>query len=127
MSSPTGNLSLTIDNVEQRAGNFYAAFYNRKNGFLEDKQHIRVEVLRQQNGRNQQFKISNLPTGELAIAVFQDLNGNSRLDKNLAGIPTEPYGFSQNVRPRFRAPRWEECFFSLQLGENEHKILVEKW
>jgi len=39
-------------------------------------------------------EISNLESGEYAIAVIQDLNENGKLDKNFLGIPKEPYGFS---------------------------------
>ncbi len=40
--------------------------------------------------------------------MYQDLNGNGKLDTNLFGVPKEPWGTSANVRPRMRAPRFEE-------------------
>lgn len=51
---------------------------------------------------------SDLAAGEYTVAVFQDTNGNRRLDMNAQGIPIEPYGFSQNAvgyrgRPEFKA------------------------
>jgi uncharacterized protein (DUF2141 family) len=38
-----------------------------------------------------------VPHGEYAIAVFVDVNGNGKMDKNFLGIPKEQYGFSNNV------------------------------
>jgi uncharacterized protein (DUF2141 family) len=44
-----------------------------------------------------------------AIAVFQDLDGNGVLTKNGLGIPTEPYGFSNNARGTFGPPRFDKA------------------
>lgn len=47
--------------------------------------------------------------GNLAVAVFQDRDGNGRLTKNVVGIPSEPYGFSRNARRIFGPPGFEEA------------------
>jgi uncharacterized protein (DUF2141 family) len=52
-----------------------------------------------------------LPHGEYAIAVFVDLNGNGKMDKNFLGIPKEQYGFSNNVMGRMAAPSFEQAKF----------------
>jgi uncharacterized protein (DUF2141 family) len=39
----------------------------------------------------------DLPPGRYAIAAFQDINGNGALDTNLFGIPSEPYGLSNDA------------------------------
>jgi uncharacterized protein (DUF2141 family) len=39
-------------------------------------------------------EISNVDSGEYAVAIIQDINENEMLDKNFLGIPKEPYGFS---------------------------------
>ena len=38
--------------------------------------------------------IANVPPGQYPIAIFQDLNMNEKLDRNLFTKPKEPYGFS---------------------------------
>lgn len=43
-------------------------------------------------------KIENVPFGIYAIASYQDVNNNGKMDKRL-GIPTEPFGFSNGARP----------------------------
>lgn len=47
--------------------------------------------------------------GDYAIAVYHDVNANGQLDKKVFGIPKEPYGFSNNFRPRFSAPTFGDC------------------
>lgn len=38
--------------------------------------------------------VSGLPPGPLAVAVFQDVDGDGTLKQSWLGIPAEPYGFS---------------------------------
>lgn len=39
----------------------------------------------------------NLAPGTYALSLFQDLNGNTKLDTNVVGLPTEPFGFSRDA------------------------------
>ncbi len=55
------------------------------------------------------FIFENLEVGQYAVAVSHDLNGNQKTDTNFLGIPKEAWGVSQNVRPRLRAPRFDEA------------------
>ncbi len=55
-----------------------------------------------------ELRIQNVEPGDYAVAVFQDLNGNGRIDRPFF-IPTEPFGFSNDVGrsgpPRFEAAK----------------------
>jgi len=55
--------------------------------------------------------------GTYAIAVFQDKDTDGKLDSNLFGAPTEPYGFSNNVYGRFGPPDFEDVSFKVENGE----------
>lgn len=48
---------------------------------------------------------------KLAVSAHHDKNSNDKLDKNPLGIPTEPYGFSQNPKRGFGPPSFEEVQF----------------
>jgi uncharacterized protein (DUF2141 family) len=56
---------------------------------------------------------TGLPNGEFAVAVYQDQNGNGKLDKNLFGVPTEPYGFSRDASGRMGPPRFADAKLSI--------------
>ena len=47
--------------------------------------------------------------GLVSVAVIHDENGNRDMDRNMLGIPQEPYGFSRGVRPKFGAPSFESA------------------
>lgn len=61
-------------------------------------------------------RFEGLAAGDYAVAVSHDLNGNRRTDRNLVGIPKEAWGVSNNVRPRLRAPRFDEALVRLTAG-----------
>jgi len=47
-----------------------------------------------------ELRIRNVKPGTYSIAVFHDVNGNGKLDRNFIGLPNEPYGFSNDVGRR---------------------------
>ena len=44
---------------------------------------------------------SDIPAGSYAIAAIHDSNGDTKLNQNAFGIPTEGFGFSNNPPLRF--------------------------
>ncbi|MBU6237598.1 MAG: DUF2141 domain-containing protein [Planctomycetes bacterium] len=46
--------------------------------------------------------------GQLAISAHHDRNENGQLDKNLVGMPTESYGFSNNPKRGYGPPKFEQ-------------------
>ncbi|CCH02873.1 hypothetical protein FAES_4874 [Fibrella aestuarina BUZ 2] len=61
--------------------------------------------------------------GTYALAIYHDVNGNDKIDKKMFGIPTEPYGFSNNVRPRMSAPSYDDC--KVVVGEAGKTISIQ--
>lgn len=68
-----------------------------------------------------QVRIGALPAGRYAYSVLHDLNQNQYTDKNLVGYPKEPYGFSNNIRPWYKAPSFDECAFELR-ADTRHEV-----
>lgn len=53
--------------------------------------------------------LKDLPDGPLALSLFQDANGNNRLDMNTMGMPVEPFGFSNDAVGQFGPPKFEQA------------------
>ncbi len=49
---------------------------------------------------------SNLAPGDYAVMLFHDENGNTKMDSNIVGIPTEGYGFSNDAKGSFGPPKF---------------------
>jgi len=63
-----------------------------------------------------------LPAGRYAVSVYQDVNGNGRLDMGLLGFPKEPVGASNNPRPHMGPPRFQECAFTMSRSNRSISI-----
>jgi uncharacterized protein (DUF2141 family) len=67
-----------------------------------------------------QVDLGDLPAGTYAIRVFQDVNKNEELDTNLVGIPSEPFGFSNNPRITFGPPSFSQAAVEFKTGAEIH-------
>jgi uncharacterized protein (DUF2141 family) len=68
---------------------------------------------------------TTLPSGTYAVSVYEDLNGNHKLDHNFIGVPREPVGASNNPPGHMGPPRFNECSFRLaQTAQTINIILV---
>ncbi|MCB0794530.1 MAG: DUF2141 domain-containing protein [Flavobacteriales bacterium] len=68
----------------------------------------------------QEVRFDRVAAGDHAVRAFLDRNGNEVLDLNALGIPSEPFGFSQDAMGRFAAPGFKEASFSV--GGDETRV-----
>ncbi len=113
-------LTVTISNIKHVRGSIEIGLFNTGERFLEEGQaykSISVEV----NDTSETLTIKNLPDGVYAISLYHDVNSNGRCDRNFLGIPKEPYAFSNNFRPKFSPPSFEDCQFQIS-GDHSLEI-----
>jgi uncharacterized protein (DUF2141 family) len=120
------SLTIGLTGIAEAKGSVFVAVYSRAGDFMKTEKAHTLKTIPVTQGGTLNLTIKDLPAGAYAICAYQDLNGNGKLDKNLVGIPTEPYGFSNNARPKFRAPNWEETRFELRADANV-EVKLEKW
>ena len=108
-------IELNLSNQQSSAGKIYVAIYNSEQSFgIPEKAYFTDIFL-----AKKPFMASiELKSGSYAIAVYQDINNNGKLDKNWVGIPTEPYGFSKDPVIRFGPPLYEDCQLHLEGKKN---------
>lgn len=128
VSDEAARFSVCFNNLKQPAGVLYITVYNRGDGFMQpDEALVKKLVPVQQTGTITVEFPEITAAGQYAVSAFHDLNGDGKLNTSLVGIPTEPYGFSNNARPRFRAPRWSEAQVYWQAGYPALNVRMEKW
>lgn len=71
------------------------------------------------------FTFPNIPAGQYAIVVYHDINGNGRMDTFPPGLPTEPYGFSNDIG-RKAPPRFARALVSVGKGASTVRINVRR-
>lgn len=121
----SNELVLDFTGLSSNEGILQIALFKGEKGYMQEDKAIlhRYEVASLNKGR---LTISNLPVGVYAIAVFQDINANGRLDKNFLGIPSEPYGFSGKNGGKWGVPRFEQAAFELKQGSNFQTIRLHR-
>ena len=88
------DLTIQIDQIKSVEGNLMVALYDKAANF--PYQPVRARKVAVQAGDNL-IQFTDLPIGDYAVAVYHDANNNGHIDQNEVGIPTESYGFSNNV------------------------------
>jgi len=106
-----GELSITINNIYPVEGDIYIAIYDNDDDYM-DIEKVAFQKIVAVEGESQTIMISDMPEGEYAVSVFHDLNGDGELDTNGIGIPSEPYGFSNDARGRFGPPKFKSTKFA---------------
>ena len=108
---PSITLKVEVTNVKNGHGKLWFAVFKPDEKFGEGKPNI-YKILEVKSTADQSATFQLAP-GKYALAVYQDLNKNDVLDKNFIGIPKEPYGFSNNFRPKFSPPKFQDCEFEV--------------
>ncbi len=120
-------LGISFTNIQHAKGSIYLGVYRSAWDFLKPERACLKRIVPVASAGSLDLDCSDLAPGVYAVSCFHDLNGNGKLDTNFFGIPTEPYGFSNNARPKFRAPNWEEAKFEVKKGGSRITIRLEKW
>jgi len=110
------NLEVKVQNFKNQDGKLRVALYNNQKSYLKETFKVADTIVYNLNEVTVIFK--NIPEGEYAISVYHDQNNNDDLDSNFMGIPTEPYGFSNNAPSRFGPASYEDSAFTLSSSNN---------
>lgn len=104
------SLRVTVGGLKSNDGRVRVAVFGGPDTWL--KKATVAKILEIQN-REAEWVVPDLACGEYAIAVFHDTNANGKNDRNVFGIPREPYGFSNRARRAFGAPDWDAAKFTV--------------
>ena len=115
----TSELIINLGN-QDKSGTLMLALYDNPEDYenaVKKEKRSEVGVLAGIEAYIESQKLSqftlDLPDGSYAIALFIDLNGNKKIDKNFLGIPKEQYGFSNNAMGKLSAPTFVQAQFTV--------------
>ena len=107
------DLNVKITNIKEIKGHIEIGVYNDPELFPKvDKQYKVYYFKVSDNTMN--YTIKGLKHGQYALAIFHDLNSDTICNRNFMGIPTEDFGFSNNVRPFLSPPSFEDAKIDLK-------------
>ena len=123
-SNDNPELTVNISNIKLLKGELIIGVFNSAEGFLKEGVAIKNYTIKVSK-ETETLVITDLPKGDYAISLYHDENSDQQINRNIIGIPKEGYGFSNNIKPRFSAPSYADCKFSL-IEDHELKIKLIK-
>jgi uncharacterized protein (DUF2141 family) len=101
------SLVLDITNFDGARGILYAQLFDSEAAYKAGG------ALRQAaepvNGPTVRLEFNDLPSGRYAVRLFQDLNGDRKVNTNVLGMPIEPFGFTNNAPATLGPPSFGEA------------------
>jgi uncharacterized protein (DUF2141 family) len=106
------NLSLIV-NVKKFKNNDGLAYVMLQDPTQKSLQQQWIKIEKNET----QAIFNNLKSGKYAVRSYHDENNNKKMDTDFLGIPKESWGCSNNIRPHFAAPKFEDMIFTLEKDE----------
>lgn len=127
LAADDANLRVVATNVKSDQGKLFVWVYDKKDDWLSDRYRTQKGVPVAGNRQGDKVTVDLLlPAGEYALSIFQDVNDDGKLERNFIGIPKEPAGLSNNLRPKFGPPKYKDAKFSVTVGAvTEQKIELQ--
>jgi uncharacterized protein (DUF2141 family) len=100
---PAGCVQVQVQNVRPEQGVLMIAAYGDAASF--NKAPV-VAMQMPAGGATMSFALCGVAGTSVALTLFQDLNGNGKLDANAFGVPSEPWGASGKPAA-MAAPTWD--------------------
>ncbi|MDF7819783.1 DUF2141 domain-containing protein [Runella sp. MFBS21] len=117
-------LTLEISNIRHTTGTLRVGVFREGSTFGSTYTKPDFGQMVPVGGKKEERTVMSLPPGRYALALYHDTNDNWKLDKNFVGYPKEPFGFSNNYRPIFTGPKFEDCAFEVK--DNGSSVLKIK-
>lgn len=112
ISSATPAADLTLEVRGNPAAAVYVALYDSADAWMQPGRALKQAVL--PAGQPPTLVFAGLAPGRYAFVVYEDLNGNGRLDRNALGLPSERWATSRDARGRMGPPRFDDAAVDLQ-------------
>ena len=105
-------IHVKILDIRNSTGTVACALFASPDGFpvefLRSATNVMVIKIRETQAR---CDFEDIPPGTYAMAVIHDENMDGKLETNMLGIPTEGYGFSNDVEGKSGAPSFSAASF----------------
>jgi uncharacterized protein (DUF2141 family) len=123
-TQPTATLTITVKDLRNHDGQLIFGVFKTSDGFPTDSKKAVNWQVKKIDADKVTFTCE-LPPGKYGASVLHDENKNDKMDKNVAGIPKEGYGVTNNPKPRFRAATFDESTFTLPADGKTLTISVQ--
>lgn len=109
-------LTVNIKGLKNNKGQVVVGLYQGEKNFLRKVYFGKVVSI---SNKEAVVEFDHLPTGEFAISLFHDENGNGKLETGWFGIPKEDYACSNGAKGFMGPPKYSDAKFTI----NQNKTI----
>ncbi len=120
LSENAPTVAVSVTGVKAHSGYIMAALYDEAGWGAAPVDATRVAA----DGAVVALTLRAPAPGRYAIRLFHDVDGDGALDANLVGIPTEPFGFSNDAPASFGPPSFAAAAFEIGPGGASQTIAL---
>ncbi len=115
-----GDVAIAIENLPAAPSRVFVAVYPDAEAMSKNKPSL--TQISEARGDPTTVVFKDMAPGTYAFVAFADENSNGKLDTNFVGMPTERYGFSNNVMGLFGPPDFSAA--SVQLTDDKRSVSI---
>ncbi len=119
------NLTVTIDGIRSQRGQVCLSIFANSQGFPDRGANAVQARCIEVTDSTVVTTFTNLKPGSYAVAAFHDANNDGKLNRNVVGIPTEGFGFSQNPQIVAGPPQFGESAVLVAGTDTEIQIQLK--
>jgi uncharacterized protein (DUF2141 family) len=112
VSAEAHRLEVTVDGFRNSGGFIMLGLFDNEAGYDSEEERF-AGVKAPVAGDSETVVFEDVPAGTYAIKMYHDENESGEIDSNFMGIPTEPYGFSNNPGG-IGVPSFEAAAFTVE-------------
>ena len=116
-------INVEVSKIENTKGKLVVSLYDNEDDFLKNP--VKEKKLNI-TGDRLTVSFENVKQGVYTIGVYHDEDGDGELDTNWFNIPTEQIGVSNNARPNFGPPDYDEAKFTVKQSDVTLKIEMQE-
>lgn len=121
-AAPAGQLDVQLTGLRSAKG-FVRLCLTPNPGRFPDCTGDPAAISRSLPASSSSTRFDGVPSGDYAVAIIHDENGNGRLD-TFAGVPREGFGFSRNPKISFGPPRFDAASFAIGTAPVRQEVRI---
>lgn len=106
--SETVDIKVVITNIKSQKGIIRLGLFNSSKTFLNKGEEYKT-FDKKPDGETLVFHIKGVKKDDYAVSVYHDLNSDDKCNLSFLLRPSEPVGFSNNVKLRLFKPSFDDC------------------
>lgn len=112
----SNSIKVVVAGLHSNDGEVYCSLFSSADGFPGDSAKAAKTTKSKIENDHAACAFPGVAPGDYAVSVFQDENGNGKLDTNFIGMPKEGVGASNDAAGKFGPPKFNDARFTYKGG-----------